>query len=66
MKSSNLAVREDYGPSAADEAPPAPEAGAETPAAAWRARLRRSFDYRPLEQRAITLDDAGFREFRVR
>jgi hypothetical protein len=66
MKSSNLAVREDYGPDVADEAPPAPEADAESPAAARRARLRRTFDYRPLEQRAITLADDGFREFRVR
>jgi hypothetical protein len=65
MKSSNLAVREDYGPDATDAAP-APAADAETSAAARRARLRRSFDYRPLEQRAITLDDGGFREFRVR
>ena len=66
MKTSNLAVREDYGPDAADEAPPAPEANAETYAAARRARLRRSFDYRALERRAITLADDGFREFRVR
>jgi hypothetical protein len=66
MKSSNLAEREDYGPDAAGEPPPAPPADAGSPAAARRARLRRSFDYRPLEQRAITLDDDGFREFRVR
>lgn len=66
MKSSNLAVRGDYEPEAMDAAPAAPEAAVETPAAARRARLRRSFDYRPLEQRTITMGDGGFREFRVR
>ena len=66
MKSSTLALREDYGPETKDAAQPAPQSGIETPAAARRARLRRSFDYRPLEQRAIRLEDDGFREFRVR
>ena len=66
MKSSNLAIREDYGPGEPDEALPAPKTEFESRAAARRSRQRRSFDYRPLEQRSITLGDDGFREFRVR